>query len=425
MEEIKRWYKEYEIKTVFDRAVPSIMDGFKPVQRKIFYTALSRLKSKMNTNAFSGAVKEYSNYHHGDMSIVATVNNMVAEFRNNFPIFLGYGNFGDKLEHTPAAARYTEISLNPEYLKYMVMNEILEYEIQDDNKIHEPNYYLFTLPMVLINGTRGIAVGMKTDILPYKLSDIKRNVKQVINNKKQTPLIPFFPQFKGKVKRENSKWVQYGNIELENSTTIKITELTTNYESVKYLQVLEELKENKVIYDYEDNSSDKVEIVAKVTKEVSKKIRNKLHKTFKLVYNLQENIKVLDPSGTKVLEFNTPEELIETFVLEVLKKCDRYRIEKMKEYEKTIDKLIQKIKFIKFVSCINNITDLSRKELKRLVLEKIKIDRKYLDEFLQISIFGLTKDSVKKYEKEIKEFKIKLNKFKRMNKNDIYLGMII
>lgn len=421
MKELNSWYKIYEKETVFKRAIPSLFDGCKPIHRKILFTALSVLNNgKFNgTDGFSGALKQFANYHHGDMSRDGAICNMAADFKNNIPLFIGKGNFGNRLEPTPAAARYTSIKLNKDFLKYMIMTEILEYTPQDDNNFYEPNNYYFSIPMVLVNGSNGIAVGLKTDILSYNPIDIKRNVLQVLNNKKQTKLIPLIPKFNGTIINEDETFYMVGKIDIVNNNSLHISEIPANYTQEKYISILQKLKEKNIINDYKDNSTENIDIEIKLTRNSLNRIKDNLIDEFKLKTALKESINVLSSNNDEVLFFESPEKLIEFYVKELLIKIDKYILFKIDEFSEKINKLEQKNKFIEYVLSID-IRKYSSNDIKEYAVNILKLNLEYVKEFLLISILGLTKDSIEKYKIEIEKYKIELNKYKNTNSIEIY-----
>lgn len=416
------WFEEYRKKTVFDRAIPNIMDGQKSVQRKVLYTALKVLKNNkwMNTGAFSGTLKAEANYHHGDLSRDAAIVNMTADFKNQLPMFIGEGNFGNRFENAAAATRYTQIKFNPEFQKYIIMNEILKYSVQDDNEIYEPDFYFFSIPIVLINGISGIAVGLKTDILGYNISDIKKNIKLYLNNKTMKEMIPYFPEFKGTFKKEENKWFQYGIIEKTSSTTFQITEIPTVFDRTKYISILQKLKEKNIIIDYENNSAGSYNIQIKVSKKQMEYIEEKgIYDIFRLKDSLTENIKVLSPEGNKVIEFESPNELIKCYVDYMLQYIIKYINFKKHEYSQKIDKLNYKIKFIEYILSID-IRKYTMKQIKENIIKFGVIPEEFISEFMGISISGFTLEAIEKYKNEINENTILFDKFSKITAIDYY-----
>lgn len=425
MDCLESWYRTYERKTVFHRAIPNLMDGLKDVQRKVLFTSLKSLSNGkwMNTGSFSGMLKQH-NYHHGDASRDGAIVNLTSDFKNQLPMLVGDGNFGNRLENAAAATRYTQVKMNPEYMKYLVMEEVLRWTPQDDNEIYEPDFYLFSIPMVLVNGISGIAVGLKTDILGYKISDVVKNLQLHLAGKPMVQMTPYFPMTSCTVTREGDKWVQKGVIEKINSTTLRITDIPSCYDRNGYISVLQKLKDRKAISDYEDNSTKKYDITVRLSRESMKTMEEKgLHDQLKLVSRLTECIKVLSPEGDRVIEFDSPEKLIEMYVSYMLGLCGEYINFKKKEYTDRIDKLEQKIKFLEYVSSID-IRKMTSVQISQHAVNVIGISKENCSDFMHISIAGMTKESINKIRKEIEESKKTKREYSEMNPLSCYTKML-
>lgn len=159
---------EYASYVIKDRAIPDIEDGLKPVQRRILHTMIEMDDGRFNKVA--NVVGSTMHYHpHGDQSIYTALVNLA-----NCDLFIdkqgNYGNFmtGDG----PAAARYIECRLLPFAKKVLYNPEITEYVESYDGRNKEPVVFPAKIPVVLIQGTEGIAVGMSTKILPHNALEV-------------------------------------------------------------------------------------------------------------------------------------------------------------------------------------------------------------------------------------------------------------
>ena len=152
------------------RSIPSIIDGFKPSQRKVLFSSLKKktpslLSNEMKVAQLSGYVSEISSYHHGENSLQSTIISMAQNFigSNNIPLLLPLGQFGTRLQggSDHASARYIFTKLNP--ITRSIFSEfddpILDY-LNDDGIPIEPLYYVPIIPMVLVNGASGIGTGL-------------------------------------------------------------------------------------------------------------------------------------------------------------------------------------------------------------------------------------------------------------------------
>ena len=160
---------EYASYVIRDRAIPDLEDGLKPVQRRIMHTLFEVDDGSLQKVAF--VVGRTMKYHpHGDSSIYGALVNLA-----NKEIFIEkQGNFGNKFTGDgPSAGRYIECRVHPLAKDFLVTNpHITNYVPNYDGRSEEPEVYRAKIPLVLIMGTEGIAVGMSTKILPYNIKEV-------------------------------------------------------------------------------------------------------------------------------------------------------------------------------------------------------------------------------------------------------------
>ncbi|MBR1937779.1 MAG: DNA topoisomerase IV subunit A [Spirochaetales bacterium] len=178
---------EYASYVIRDRAIPDITDGFKPVQRRIIHTLIEMDDGRFHKVA--GVVGAVMKYHpHGD----ASINDALVNLANCDLLIEGQGNFGNALTGDPAAAgRYIECRLLPIAKKILYSPEITEYVDSYDGRNKEPVVFQAKIPIVVIQGTSGIAVGMRTDILPHNLIEVLDAEAAVLRGED----IELFPDF--------------------------------------------------------------------------------------------------------------------------------------------------------------------------------------------------------------------------------------
>ena len=173
----ERAYLEYAISVVKGRALPDVCDGQKPVQRRILYAM-----RQMGLTATSKHVKSarvvgdvLGKYHpHGDSSAYEAMVRLAQDFSLRYPLVDGQGNFGTRDGDNAAAMRYTETRLTP--LAELLLAEIdmgtVDFVPNYDGAFQEPAMLPARLPMVLLNGASGIAVGMATEIPSHNLREV-------------------------------------------------------------------------------------------------------------------------------------------------------------------------------------------------------------------------------------------------------------
>lgn len=183
----ERAYLEYAISVVKGRALPDVCDGQKPVQRRILYAMRA-----MGLNHGSKHVKSarvvgdvLGKYHpHGDSSAYEAMVRLAQDFSLRYPLVDGQGNFGTRDGDNAAAMRYTETRLTP--LAELLLSEIdmgtVDFVPNYDGAFQEPAMLPARLPMVLLNGASGIAVGMATEIPSHNLREVAQAAMQLVRN---------------------------------------------------------------------------------------------------------------------------------------------------------------------------------------------------------------------------------------------------
>ena len=243
-----------------ERSIPSVMDGLKTSQRKILYAAFKRnLTQEIRVAQFAGYVSEHTGYHHGEASLNETIVGMAQDFMgsNNIPWLVPQGQFGTRIQGGKDAAspRYIHTYLQPRVRKLVPSEDfdILKYR-DDDGLPVEPEWYAPVLPMLLVNGARGIGTGYSTYIPPCDPKVIKNALIKKITYGSQlssTKLVPYFEGFKGTYTEEGV----VGAYRKEGDDFL-VTELPPGTWTADYREWLEkELAEGR-IKDFTDTSTD-------------------------------------------------------------------------------------------------------------------------------------------------------------------------
>jgi len=258
-----------------DRSIPNLMDGLKISLRKILFSAFKKnLTTEIKVAQFSGYVSEHSGYHHGEASLNAAIVGMAQNFvgSNNINLFMPNGQFGTRLQggKDSASERYIFTQLNKitRTLFPQVDDPILNY-LNDDGQPVEPVFYAPIVPMILINGSKGIGTGFSTDIMCYNPLQIIQYLKnKLLSIDEDMEFIPYYEGFKGKItKVTNEKFLIRGLYENLGGDKIRVTELPVGYWTEDFKELLEELiepttasKDGKktpaVVKDYDDMSKD-------------------------------------------------------------------------------------------------------------------------------------------------------------------------
>ena len=196
----ERAYLDYAISVVKGRALPDVCDGQKPVQRRILYAmnelGLNATAKPRKSAAVVGDV--LGKLHpHGDQSVYDALVRMAQDFSLRYPLIDGQGNFGSRDGDGAAAMRYTEARLTP--IAKLLMDEIdlgtVDFQPNYDGSSEEPSLLPARLPMVLLNGASGIAVGLATEIPSHNLNEVAQAAVAMIRNPKlsHTELMEMIP----------------------------------------------------------------------------------------------------------------------------------------------------------------------------------------------------------------------------------------
>ncbi len=176
--EMQRSYLEYAMSVIVGRALPDVRDGLKPVHRRILYAMheLGLTPDRPYRKCARVVGDVLGKYHpHGDQAVYDALVRLVQDFSSRYPLLAGHGNFGSVDNDPPAAMRYTETRLSPlgnEALLTEIGEATVDFTPNFDNSQQEPIVLPAQLPILLLNGCSGIAVGMATNIPPHNLGEV-------------------------------------------------------------------------------------------------------------------------------------------------------------------------------------------------------------------------------------------------------------
>lgn len=272
--------------SVYDnqRSIANGMDGLKISLRKILFAAFKKggLKTEIKVAQFSGYVSEHSGYHHGEASLNAAIVGMAQNFvgSNNINLFEPNGQFGSRLGggKDSASERYIFTQLNP-ITRLLFRSEddaILEY-LDDDGQKVEPTFYAPIVPMVLVNGTKGIGTGFSTDIMPHNPLHVIDYIRDMltgasVEESKRVKIEPYYRGFCGTItpitstststttgNGASTKYLVRGVHSLHpEKKQVHVTELPVGFWTDDFKKHLESLVESATIKEYVDMSSDTV-----------------------------------------------------------------------------------------------------------------------------------------------------------------------
>jgi DNA gyrase/topoisomerase IV subunit A len=407
----KNEWLSFAMYTVEARAIPNMIDGLKPVQRFYLYSSLLNSKTEFKkVSAVAGIISDYG-YNHGESSAAGAGQLMAATWNNNLCLIEGRGSFGTRLVQEAGAARYVYTRVHKNFEKYI--KDIDLAPAHDDPEHEPPAFYIPVIPLVLANGTKGIATGFATNILPRSVNDLSRACKEYLQKGTIAKRIPVtFPEFNGSISfnQDENKYTVYGVFEKKSKTVLTIKEVPYGYDRESYVSILDKLEEDGDIVSYEDQC-DKTgfcfEVKLKQTGS-SNWTDEKIISKFKLSKSLTENLTVIGFDG-KLREYNDERVLVKDFCdyrLGILQKRIDLRTQEEQELARWLN---VKMQFIQ--SVLNNKIEFKNKK-KDAVAQQIHTNTDAIDSdidrLLRINILSLTDEMVKQLEQEIGECKTRL-----------------
>jgi DNA topoisomerase-2 len=367
------------------------MDGNKISTRKILFAAFKRnLVKEVKVGQFAGYVSEHSFYHHGEQSLVGAIIGSAQEFvgSNNINPLLPKGQFGTRLKggKDHASERYIFTLLNPitKYIYSPDDNHILNY-LDDDGTPVEPEWYAPILPMVCVNGGKGIGTGFSCDIPSYNPTHIINYLKYKIHQPGTArPDIDVYCEgFKGTIQKiQKQKYLFKGCYEIIGTDQIRVTELPVGTWTEDYKAFLETLIEDKskkgkgkiLVKSYTDMSTDtevdfNIKLVSgTINRLLPKKSDygcNLLEKTFKLYTTQTETNMYLFDHNQQLLKFENVYDIVDAYFpvrLDMYQKRKDYMINQL---EREVMILHNKARFIE-EQC-EDIIDLRRKKKAQVI----------------------------------------------------------
>ena len=376
-----------------DRSIPNLMDGLKISLRKILYSAFKKnLHSEIKVAQFTGYVSEHSGYHHGEASLNAAIVGMAQNFvgSNNINLLIPSGQFGTRLQggKDSASERYIFTFLNniTRSIFPAVDDNILKY-LDDDGQIVEPLFYAPIIPMVLVNGTKGIGTGFSTDIMCYNPLNIIDYLKaKLLNNLEATScadFVPYYEGFQGTISRisessaGSSKYLIKGKYETIGVDKIRVTELPVGLWTDDFKAHLESLTETSdasgkkvvpIIKDFDDMCKDtSVDFTIQLNKGVLAELSsaatdhgcNALEKTLKLYTTGSSSNMHLFDANDKLKKYANVADIIDDYYTTRLELYGTRKAYLVKAISQEVSLLSNKAKYIKEV--INDTIDLRKK----------------------------------------------------------------
>lgn len=232
------------------RSIPSMVDGFKPGQRKILFSCFKRkLTSDIKVAQLAGYVAEHSAYHHGEVSLTGTIVNMAQSHvgSNNVTLLVPSGQFGTRIQGGKDAAspRYIFTRLDTMARKiFHPHDDALLNQLEEEGHMIEPSWYMPIIPMVLVNGSDGIGTGHSSKVPNYDARQICANLRHMMASEPLERMYPSWRGFQGECipdPKKSDRFILRGKYNKINETTLEIVELPIREWTQDYKMFLEGL----------------------------------------------------------------------------------------------------------------------------------------------------------------------------------------
>lgn len=357
------------------RSIPSMLDGFKPSQRKAFFGMCKmNIKNERKIADIQGPIMSSTHYHHGDTSMTGTITGMADNYvgSNNINLFYPGGMFGTRLQGGKdcGSARYVETCLEKVAgLIFRKEDEPLLEILEDDGTKIEPRWYLPVLPLILVNGAHGIGTGFSTHVPCFNPKDLISALRLMVEGKKAPKLKPWYRGFEGTVVSKTGKWFTEGKFEFKSQTTVLITELPIGIWTDDYHSLLDKLiydsresdkkkKTEQCLVSYKKEGKEHNDISVRLTLTFRPGTLNKFRedqkslKNFKKIFKLEEskscsvtNLHMFDPLG-RMVKFKTVDGILRSFFRIRLPFYVRRREYQILSLERDLKYLDEKVRFI-------------------------------------------------------------------------------
>lgn len=364
------------------RSIPSILDGFKPGQRKVIFGCFKRnLTTEMKVAQLAGYIGEKTAYHHGEQSLMQTIIGLAQNFigSNNMNLLKPNGGFGTRAAGGKdfSAARYIFTELNEITRKvFNPLDDPLYTYVQDDEQTVEPEWYLPVIPMLLVNGSEGIGTGWSTNIPSFNPVDLVNNIRRLMNGEEPDELVPWYRGWEGEIEKNGpGKFKVKGRIEQLDEKTLEITEIPIKSwtDNVKaFLLDAINSDKNPWIKDMEEQHTTTISFIVKLTEaEMAKSLQIGLLERFKLVSSISlSNMVAFDPLG-RIKKYEDPNDILRDFYFVRLEYYQKRKDFMTNDLQNQLVKLSEQARFIKMI--IDKEFTVSNRKRKELVEKLVEL----------------------------------------------------
>ena len=375
-QQMRSAYIDYSMSVIVSRALPDVRDGFKPVHRRVLFGMDGLgLRWTSQTKKSARIVGEVlGKYHpHGDVSVYDAMARMAQNWSLRYPLVFGQGNFGSIDGDPVAAMRYTEAKLSKlsDEVLADLEKDTVDFQNNFDDSLQEPTVLPTKVPLLLLNGSSGIAVGMATNMAPHNLSECCDAICAYIDNPEITieelmhyvkgPDFPTGGIIQGRQGIKDAFETGRGRIVIRSKTdievndsgreTIVVTEIPYMVNKREMIEKIAELVENKriegIAYINDETTMKGVRVVIRLKKDAnSNVVLNTLFKYTPLQSSFSVNNVALVNGRPRTLNLK---ELIKYFVKhrhEVIVRRTKFDLEKAQKRAHILEGLLRALDVI-------------------------------------------------------------------------------
>ena len=375
-QQMRSAYIDYSMSVIVSRALPDVRDGMKPVHRRVLYgmEGLGLTYSSQTKKSARIVGEVLGKYHpHGDSSVYDAMARMAQDWSLRYPLVFGQGNFGSMDGDPVAAMRYTEAKLSK--LSDEVLADLdkdtVDFQNNFDDSLQEPTVLPTKLPLLLLNGASGIAVGMATNMAPHNLNECCDAICAYIDNPEITveelmhfvkgPDFPTGGIIQGRQGIKDAFETGRGRIVIRSKTeievndsgreTIVVTEIPYMVNKREMIEKIAELVETKkvdgIAYINDETTMKGVRVVIRLKKDANANVvLNMLYKYSPLQSSFSVNNVALVNGRPRTLNLK---QLIKYFVRhrhEVILRRTRYDLEKARKRAHILEGLLKALDVI-------------------------------------------------------------------------------
>jgi len=452
--EMQTSYLDYSMSVIIGRAIPHIRDGLKPVHRRTLYSLHQtgthyNQPYKKSARIVGDVIGKY--HPHGDTAVYDTLVRMAQDFSLRYLLVDGQGNFGSIDNDPPAAMRYTEVRLTK--ISNLLLNDLdkntVDFLPNYDGSLTEPEIFPSLLPMLLLNGSSGIAVGMATSVPPHNLKELIDAFIYFVDNREATiarlleilkgPDFPTGAIIYGKYSLQKAYETGKGNIVVRARSTIEtdkkgkqsiiITEIPYLVNKAKILETIDILRKGKKITGIsearDESDRDGMRIFIELKKdEIPDVILNSLFKYTQLQSTFSINLLAI--ANNQPIQFNL-KEYFNYFLghrKEVVRRRSLFELEKAEKRAHIIEGLKIALEQLDLVIKIIRGSK-NRPEAKENLLAQLPLTEAQTDAILDMQLYRLTGLEIDKLESEYAELLKQIDYLKQLLSSEpMLLGLI-